>query len=59
MINNKSCPKCNNPMKQGKYSGQQDKWLKDADTHFLKDSGNEIINYCCIKCGYLESYVSK
>lgn len=59
MANMKICPKCEGEMKVGNYTGTVTNWEKEGEPAFLKQSGQKIITYACIKCGYMESYVKK
>lgn len=53
------CPKCKGEMKTGNYTGVVVDWEKEGEPTFLKQSGQKIVTYACIKCGYMESYVQK
>lgn len=46
-------------MKKGNYSGTEVGWEKEGKPAFLIQTGQKIITYACIKCGYMESYVEK
>lgn len=58
MTKTKVCPKCENEMIQGNFTGPQVNWENEEDQKFLKEKGRRIIAYVCTKCGYLESYVN-
>lgn len=55
----KVCPKCTKEMEIGNYTGSSKISWEKEEYSFLKQEGQKISTYACLKCGFIESYIKK